>query len=224
MEFIDPALLAYCENHTTVEDDLLLRITRETRAKVLMPRMISGHLQGKMLEIFTKMQNPKTILEIGTYTGYSGICMARGLSKNGKLITLDINDELEMMVRGFFEASGLADQIDYRLGNALKLIPELDGPFDMVFIDADKSNYHRYFDLVIDKVSTGGIILADNVLWSGKILVEEGQKIDKDTQAILDFNAKIAADPRVENVLLPIRDGVMMARKIQVNEKGNHFC
>lgn len=224
MEFIDPALLAYCENHTTVEDDLLLRITRETRSKVLMPRMISGHLQGKMLEIFTKMQNPKTILEIGTYTGYSGICMARGLSKNGKLITLDINDELEMMVRGFFEASGLADQIDYRLGNALKLIPELDGPFDMVFIDADKSNYHRYFDMVIDKVSTGGIILADNVLWSGKILVEEGQKIDKDTQAILDFNAKIAADPRVENVLLPIRDGVMMARKIQVNEKGNHFC
>jgi predicted O-methyltransferase YrrM len=224
MEFIDPALLAYCENHTTVEDDLLVRITRETRAKVLMPRMISGHLQGKMLEIFTKMQNPKTILEIGTYTGYSGICMARGLSKNGKLITLDINDELEMMVRGFFEASGLADQIDYRLGNALELIPELDGPFDMVFIDADKSNYHRYFDLVIDKVSTGGIILADNVLWSGKILVEEGQKIDKDTQAILDFNAKIAADPRVENVLLPIRDGVMMARKIQVNEKRNHFC
>jgi predicted O-methyltransferase YrrM len=224
MEFIDPALLAYCENHTTVEDDLLVRITRETRAKVLMPRMISGHLQGKMLEIFTKMQNPKIILEIGTYTGYSGICMARGLSKNGKLITLDINDELEMMVRGFFEASGLADQIDYRLGNALELIPELDGPFDMVFIDADKSNYHRYFDLVIDKVSTGGIILADNVLWSGKILVEEGQKIDKDTQAILDFNAKIAADPRVENVLLPIRDGVMMARKIPVNEKGNHFC
>lgn len=214
MEFIDPALLAYCENHTTVEDDLLLRITRETRAKVLMPRMISGHLQGKMLEIFTKMQNPKTILEIGTYTGYSGICMARGLSKNGKLITLDINDELEMMVRGFFEASGLADQIDYRLGNALELIPELEGSFDMVFIDADKSNYHRYFDLVIDKVSTGGIILADNVLWSGKILVEAGQKIDKDTQAILDFNAKIAADPRVENVLLPIRDGVMMARKI----------
>jgi predicted O-methyltransferase YrrM len=214
MEFIDPALLAYCENHTSTEDDLLQRITRETRAKVMMPRMISGHLQGKMLEIFTRMQNPKTILEIGTYTGYSGVCMARGLSKNGKLITLDINDELEMMVRGFFEASGLVDQIDYRLGNALELIPELEGPFDMVFIDADKSNYHRYFDLVIDKVSTGGIILADNVLWSGKILVEAGQKIDKDTQAILDFNAKIAADPRVENVLLPIRDGVMMARKI----------
>jgi len=214
MEFIDAALLDYCEKHTSSEDELLQKITRETRAKVLMPRMISGHLQGKMLELFTKMLNPKTILEIGTYTGYSGICMARGLSKEGKLITLDINDELEKMVRGFFEESGLADQIDYRLGNALEIIPELPGPFDMVFIDADKFNYAKYFDLVIDKVSSGGIIMADNVLWSGKILVEEGKKIDKDTQAILDFNSKIQEDPRVENVLLPIRDGVMMARKI----------
>lgn len=214
MEFIDPALLDYCEKHTSTEDALLQKITRETRAKVLMPRMISGHLQGKMLEIFTKMLNPKTILEIGTYTGYSGICMARGLSKDGKLITLDINDELEKMVNGFFEESGLADQIDYRLGNALEIIPELPGPFDLVFIDADKFNYDKYFDLVIDKVSSGGIIMADNVLWSGKILVEEGKKIDKDTQAILDFNTKIQEDPRVENILLPIRDGVMMARKI----------
>jgi predicted O-methyltransferase YrrM len=214
MEFIAPALLDYCEKHTSTEDSLLQKITRETRAKVLMPRMISGHLQGKMLELFTKMLNPKTILEIGTYTGYSGICMARGLSKEGKLITLDINDELEKMVRGFFEESGLADQIDYRLGNALEIIPELAGPFDLVFIDADKFNYDKYFDLVIDKVSSGGIIMADNVLWSGKILVEEGKKIDKDTQAILDFNSKIQDDPRVENVLLPIRDGVMMARKI----------
>ena len=214
MEFIDAALLDYCEKHTSSEDELLQKITRETRAKVLMPRMISGHLQGKMLELFTKMLNPKTILEIGTYTGYSGICMARGLSKEGKLITLDINDELEKMVRGFFEESGLADQIEYRLGNALEIIPELPGPFDMVFIDADKFNYAKYFDLVIDKVSSGGIIMADNVLWSGKILVEEGKKIDKDTQAILDFNSKIQEDPRVENVLLPIRDGVMMARKI----------
>ncbi len=214
MEFIDPALLTYCENHSSDEDILLKKITRETRAKVMMPRMISGHLQGKMLELLTKMQNPTTILEIGTYTGYSGICMARGLSKNGKLITLDINDELETMVRGFFDESGLADQIDYRLGNALEIIPTLPGPFDMVFIDADKSNYVNYYDLVIDKMNPGGIILADNVLWSGKILVEKGQKIDKDTQAILDFNTMIQNDPRVENALLPIRDGVMMARKI----------
>ncbi|MEP0713311.1 O-methyltransferase [Algoriphagus sp.] len=213
MEFIDPALLAYCEDHTTTEDDLLLKITRETQAKVMMPRMISGQLQGKMLELFVKMQNPKTILEIGTYTGYSGICMARGLGKEGKLITLDINDELETMVRGFFEESGLAEQIDYRLGNALEIIPTLPGPFDMVFIDADKCNYGKYYDLIIDKLNPGGIILADNVLWSGKILVEEGQKIDKDTQAILDFNSTVQNDSRVENALLPIRDGVMMARK-----------
>jgi predicted O-methyltransferase YrrM len=216
MEFIDEALLAYCEDHTSSEDQLLLKITRETRAKVLMPRMISGHLQGKMLELFVKMLQPKTILEIGTYTGYSGICMARGLAKNGKLITLDINDELETMVRGFFDESGLSDQIEYRLGNALELIPQIDGPFDLVFIDADKINYQRYYDLIIDKVPNGGIILADNVLWSGKILVKEDQKIDKDTQSILDFNAYVQADPRVENVLLPIRDGVMMARKIQL--------
>ena len=214
MEFIDPALLSYCENHSSEEDLLLQKITRETQAKVMMPRMISGHLQGKMLELFTKMQNPKTILEIGTYTGYSGICLARGLKKDGKLITLDINDELETMVRGFFDESGLAGQIDYRLGNALEIIPELTGPFDMVFIDADKINYGKYYDLIIDKMNPGGIILADNVLWSGKILIEKGKKIDKDTQALLDFNAMVQNDPRVENALLPIRDGVMMARKI----------
>jgi predicted O-methyltransferase YrrM len=214
MEFIDPALLAYCEAHTSGEDSLLKKITRETQAKVLMPRMLSGHLQGKMLEFFTKMIQPQIILEIGTYTGYSGVCLARGLKKGGKLITLDINDELETMVRGFFEESGLADQIDYRLGNALEIIPTLDGPFDLVFIDADKYNNATYFDLIIDKVRPGGIILADNVLWSGKVLVAEGQKIDKDTKAILDFNDKIQNDPRVENVLLPIRDGIMMARKI----------
>jgi caffeoyl-CoA O-methyltransferase len=214
MEFIDPALLAYCEAHTSGEDTLLKKITRETQAKVLMPRMLSGHLQGKMLELFTKMLQPETILEIGTYTGYSGVCLARGLKKGGKLITLDINDELETMVRGFFAESGLAEQIDYRLGNALEIIPTLSGPFDLVFIDADKFNNATYFDLIIDKVRPGGIILADNVLWSGKVLVAEGQKIDKDTKAILDFNDKIQNDPRVENVLLPIRDGIMMARKI----------
>ncbi|TDQ16293.1 putative O-methyltransferase YrrM [Algoriphagus boseongensis] len=213
MEFIDPALLAYCETHTSEEDALLKKITRETQAKVLMPRMLSGHLQGKMLELFTKMLNPQTILEIGTYTGYSGICLARGLKPGGKLITLDINDELETMVRGFFKESGLASQIDYRLGNAREIIPSLEGPFDMVFIDADKFYYAEYYDLVIDKVSKGGIILADNVLWSGKILIEEGKKIDKDTQALLDFNQKVQNDPRVENILLPIRDGVLMARK-----------
>lgn len=214
MEFIDPELLEYCENHTSAEDDLLKHITRETHAKVLMPRMLSGHLQGKTLELMVKMLNPKIVLEIGTYTGYSGICLARGLGGKGKLITLDINDELESMVRGFFEKSGISHKIDYRLGNAMALIPEIEENFDMVFIDADKANYTNYYNLVIDKVNPGGIILADNVLWSGKILVEEGKKIDKDTRALLDFNLMIQNDPRVENVLLPIRDGLMMARKL----------
>lgn len=214
MEFIAPELLAYCENHTTEEDDLLKHITRETHAKVLMPRMLSGHLQGKTLEMLVKLLNPKVILEIGTYTGYSGLCLARGLGEKGKLITLDINDELETMVRGFFEKSGISHKIDYRLGNAMKLIPEINENFDMVFIDADKANYTNYYNLVIDKVNPGGIILADNVLWSGKILVEEGKKIDKDTQALLDFNRMVQNDSRVENVLLPIRDGLMIARKL----------
>jgi len=159
MEFIDPELLEYCEAHTSEEDSLLKRITRETQAKVLMPRMLSGQLQGKFLELMVKMHQPKTVLEIGTYTGYSAICMARGLSNRGKLITLDINDELEKMVRGFFEESGLSAQIDYRLGNALDLIPSLEGDFDFVFIDADKENYLPYYQLVIDRVSKGGVIL-----------------------------------------------------------------
>lgn len=214
MEFISDDLLQYCENHTTEEDVLLQKITRETQLKVLKPRMLSGQLQGKMLELFTKMIKPKIALEVGTYTGYSAICIARGLSKSSKLITMDINDELETMVRGFFEESGLADQIDYRLGNALDLLPNVDGPIDMAFIDADKINNEKYYELILEKMNTGGIIMADNVLWSGKVLVEEGKKIDKDTQAILDFNAKITQDPRVENVLLPIRDGIMMARKL----------
>lgn len=214
MEFIDPELLAYCESHTSEEDALLKKIVRETQAKVLMPRMISGHLQGKILELFVKMLRPNTILEIGTYTGYSGICMARGLAEGGKLITLDINDELETMVRGFFEESGIASQIDYRLGNALDIIPSLEGPFDLVFIDADKFNYSSYYDLVIDKMPSGGIILADNVLWSGKVLPEGRKKLDKDTEAILDFNLKVHQDSRVENSILPIRDGILMARKL----------
>jgi caffeoyl-CoA O-methyltransferase len=214
MEFISQELLDYCQDHTSQEDELLQLIVRETNAKVLMPRMLSGQLQGKTLEMFTKMLNPDVILEIGTYTGYSAVCMARGLAENGKLITLDINDELEEMVRGFFEKGGLNKKIDYRLGNALELIPQLEGEFDMVFIDADKINYVRYYDLVIDRVRKGGIVLADNVLWSGKVLVEKGGKIDKDTKAIMEFNQMVQEDPRVENVLLPIRDGIMMARKL----------
>ncbi len=214
MDFISADLLTYCENHTSEEDELLRHVTRETQAKVLMPRMLSGHLQGKTLELLVKLLRPKTILEIGTYTGYSGICMARGLGNDGKLITIDINDELEAMVRGFFVKGGLADRIDYRLGNALEIIPTLEGNFDLVFIDADKINYINYYNLVVERLNPGGVILADNVLWSGKVVTIPGQKIDKDTKIILDFNEMIQQDPRVENVLLPIRDGLMLARKL----------
>lgn len=214
MDFISPELLAYCEDHSSSEDELLCHISRETHAKVLMPRMLSGHLQGKTLELMVKILNPQVILEIGTFTGYSGICMARGLQENGRLITLDINEELEDMVRGFFEKSGLAFKIDYRIGNAMDIIPSIDEKFDMVFIDADKANYINYYNLVVEKMNQGGIILADNVLWSGKVITEEGKKIDKDTQIIMDYNKMVQNDPRVENVLLPIRDGLMLARKL----------
>jgi predicted O-methyltransferase YrrM len=214
MDFISPELLAYCEDHSSSEDELLRHISRETHAKVLMPRMLSGHLQGKTLELLVKILNPLVILEIGTFTGYSGICLARGLGEKGKLITLDINEELEDMVRGFFEKSGLSSKIDYRIGDAMDIIPAIQEKIDMVFIDADKANYINYYNLVVEKMNQGGIILADNVLWSGKVISEKGKKIDKDTQIIMDYNKMVQNDPRFENVLLPIRDGLMLARKL----------
>ncbi|MEQ8423177.1 MAG: O-methyltransferase [Cyclobacteriaceae bacterium] len=210
MEFLDEKIQRYVEAHTTDESAILKKINRETHLSVLMPRMLSGHLQGRVLALLSKMIKPRMILEIGTYTGYSAICMAEGLSEDGKLITIDINEELEERVRQYFEEAGLTSKIDYRIGEATRIIPTLSDSFDLVFIDADKANYSVYFDLVIDKVARGGFILADNVLWSGKIL---DSKPDKDTRAIIEFNAKVNADPRVENVLLPIRDGIMVLRK-----------
>ena len=214
MEIIPEELLAYCEQHSSEEDDLLKIISRETKARVLMPRMLSGHLQGKTLEMISKILRPKVILEIGTFTGYSGLCLAKGLAENGKLITIDINDELAPMVRDFFGRSLHSKQIDFLVGNALEIIPTLDDTFDMVFIDADKANYINYYNLIVDRVNPGGIIIADNVLWSGKVLTEPGKKVDKDTQTILDYNTMVTLDSRIENVLLPIRDGLMVARKI----------
>jgi predicted O-methyltransferase YrrM len=174
--------------------------------------MLSGHMQGRVLAMFSQMIRPSVILEIGTYTGYSALCLAEGLQPDGKLITIDINEELEGGVRASFKASRFHHQIDYRVGNALEIIPMLNDSFDLVFIDADKENYSRYYDLVINRVPLGGYILADNVLWSGKVLSE---KPDKDTQAIQHFNRKVHMDSRVENVLLPIRDGIMIMRKVQ---------
>lgn len=203
---------AYAERHTTPESALLKKINRDTHAQVLHPRMLSGQLQGRFLSMVSCMLKPRLILEIGTYTGYSALCLAEGLQEGGKLITLDINEELEDRVRGYFSEAQLQDRIDYRIGDARTIIPTLEGNFDLVFIDADKENYARYFDLVIDRVNLNGVILADNVLWSGKVLQE---KLDKDTRAIVAFNEKVQADERVENVLLPIRDGLMMMRKVR---------
>lgn len=212
MEFLPKAIDDYVKDHSDGESELLKRINRETYARIMMPRMLSGHVQGRVLSMLSHMMKPQVILEIGTYTGYSALCLAEGLKENGKLITLDINEELEEQVRGYFEASDFAERLDYRIGNALSLIPEIDEQIDLVFIDADKKNYFNYYNLVFDKVRSGGFIIADNVLWSGKV-VETEKKIDKDTQAILDFNRSVQEDDRVENVLFPVRDGLMVVRK-----------
>jgi len=213
MNFLLPEITAYAEAHTSPESPLLQRLTRETYAKVLYPRMLSGHFQGRLLAMVSRMIRPKRILEIGTFTGYSALCLAEGLAEGGTITTLDANEELEDFTRRFFAESGLADRIDYRMGDALELLPDLPGPFDLVFLDADKLAYSIYFDRLIDKITPGGFLIADNVLWSGKV-VEISENRDKDTQALLDFNAKIQADARVENLLLPVRDGLMVVRKI----------
>ncbi len=213
MHIIDENIQRYAELHTSPESDLLKRINRDTHAKVSMPRMLSGHLQGRFLSMISCMIRPRRILEIGTYTGYSALCLAEGLAPGGKLVTVDVNEELETKVRNYFNEAGLTERIDFRIGDAAAIIPSLNETFDLIFIDADKENYSRYFDLVIDKVREGGIILADNVLWSGKVIQD---KTDKDTRAIMEFNRKIQANQRVENVLLPIRDGILMIRKVSL--------
>jgi caffeoyl-CoA O-methyltransferase len=212
MEFIDEKIEDYALAHSQPESTVLKKLNRETYANVLMPRMLSGHMQGNVLSMLSKMIQPTHILEIGTYTGYSGICLAQGLQENGKLHTIDINEELESMVRSFFKEAGLDNKINYYIGNALDIIPSIQETFDLVFIDADKKNYSNYYDLVFDRVRTGGYIIADNVLWSGKIL-DAPEKMDVDTKAIDAFNKKIHNDTRVEHMLLPVRDGLMIARK-----------
>jgi caffeoyl-CoA O-methyltransferase len=213
VSIIPEELQRYVEQHTSPENELLQRVNRDTHATVLRPRMLSGHLQGRLLAMISCMLRPAAILEIGTYTGYSALCMAEGLAEGGKLVTIDINEELEDRVRATFAASPFGHQIDFRIGNALTILTELPGGFDLVFIDADKENYFAYYELVLPKVKPGGIILADNVLWSGKVLQT---KTDKDTRAIVDFNRRIQEDRRVENVLLPVRDGIMMIRKLSL--------
>ncbi|WP_028664604.1 O-methyltransferase [Runella zeae] len=212
MDFLPAAIEAYALAHTSAESPLLAQLNRETHAKVLQPRMLSGHLQGRLLSLFSTMIRPRRILEIGTYTGYSALCLAEGLSDDGLLVTIDVNEELYDFTRKFFDNSPFGHKIDFRIANAAEEIPTLTDTFDLVFIDADKLNYGLYYDLVFDKVRKGGVIIADNVLWSGKV-VQTDKKIDKDTQALLDFNQKIHQDPRVSNILLPMRDGLLIAWK-----------
>lgn len=214
MEFLDQELEKYVEKHTSNEPQLLQQINRDTWANVLMPRMLSGHLQGRALSMLSHMIKPKKILEIGTYTGYSAICLAEGMTSDGFMHTIDINEELSDLVNSYFEEARLTNKVKYHIGNALEIIPNINSEWDLVFIDADKDNYSNYFDLVIDKVNKGGYIIADNVLWSGKVLEKNREKLDKDTAAIVDFNKKVHQDDRVENVLFPIRDGLMILRKL----------
>ena len=212
MNFIPDDLDRYIANHSEDEPELLQKLSRETHQKVLQPRMLSGHYQGRVLSMIAKLINPQYILEIGTYTGYSALCLAEGLQKNGTLHTIDINEELVMFQRKYFDASGYGKQIHQHLGNALDIIPELKTNFDLVFIDADKENYSNYFHLIIDKLRPGGVILSDNVLWSGKV-IEPVKKDDLATEALIIYNQLLKDDDRVETVLLPIRDGLTLSRK-----------
>lgn len=212
MNFPDENISKYAEAHTSDETPALQSLNRETHAKVLLPQMLSGKLQGRVLSMLSRMIKPRRILEIGTYTGYSAICLSEGLSADGIIHTIDINEELNDMILKYFKEAGVDQKIKLHIGDAAQIIPSLKETFDLVFIDADKINYAKYYDLAFDKVRTGGFIIADNVLWSGKILGEPG-KMDEDTLAIYNYSKKVAADPRVSQVLLPVRDGLLIAQK-----------
>lgn len=211
MHFLPEDIDEYIVSHSQKEPDLLAKLNRETNQKILQPRMLSGHYQGRVLSLLSKIKMPETILEIGTYTGYSALCLAEGLSTNGILHTIDVNEELYDFQKKYFNKSEYANQIIQHLGDAAEIIPTIDSRFDLVFIDADKPNYPKYFELVIEKMNPGGIILSDNVLWSGKV-IEKLQEDDDSTRSLLKYNQIIAEDPRVETVILPIRDGLTLTR------------
>ena len=205
----------YILNHISPEEDFLNELDRETHLKMLRSRMLSGHLQGKILSMISSMIKPKSILEIGTFTGYSALCLAKGLADGGKLYTIEIDDELESIAKKYFNKSGMGDQIVLHIGDARTIIPELKQSFDLVFIDADKCEYCEYYNLVFPYVQIGGYILADNVLWNGKVV--DAEAIDEEqTRGILEFNKLVQEDTRVENVILTVRDGIMLIRKIAV--------
>ncbi|RIA08798.1 putative O-methyltransferase YrrM [Flavobacteriaceae bacterium MAR_2010_72] len=212
MHFISEDLDDYIIKHSEDEPKLLQKLNRETHQKILQPRMLSGHYQGRVLSMISKLIQPKTILEIGTYTGYSALCLAEGIRLEGELHTIDINEELYDFQRKYFDLSSYGKQIHQYVGDALEIVPKLNMNFDLVFIDADKENYCNYFELIIDKLNVGGVILSDNVLWSGKVL-ESIKPDDVDTKGLIAYNALLKNDVRVETVMLPIRDGLTISRK-----------
>lgn len=211
MDIINKETEQYCLAHTDPEPEVLAAINRDTHANLLKPRMLSGHFQGRLLSLISRLVRPRNILEIGTYTGYSAICLAEGLQEGGRLYTLEADEELEGRIRRNIEIAGKKENIELIIGPALDIIPTLDIKFDLVFIDADKLNYLNYYKLVIDKVNTGGVILSDNVLWSGK--VSDETKNDATTQLLREFNDYLAKDDRTEKVLLPVRDGLFVSLK-----------
>ena len=211
MHFLSDSLQQYLTDHSENEPGYLADLSRETHLKVLQPRMITGHYQGRVLSMLSKIIMPQRILEIGTYTGYSALCLAEGLPNTGELHTIDINEELVDIQRKYFDQSGFSNQIIQHTGNALELVPELQMEFDLVFIDAEKKEYQRYFEVVLPKTRPGSIILSDNVLWSGKV-VEPLDPSDKATKALLDYNKMLKEDPRIETVMLPVRDGLTLSR------------
>ncbi|MCT4630456.1 O-methyltransferase [Winogradskyella sp.] len=212
MHFLPEKLDDYIVAHSANEPELLQQLTRETYQKVLQPIMLSGPYQGRVLSMISKLINPKSILELGTFTGYSTLCLAEGLANDGQLHTIDINEELTDFQRKYFDESGFGQQIIQHTGNAIDIIPTINSTFDLVFIDADKPNYSNYFHLIIDKLNSGGIILSDNVLWHGKV-VEPLDEKDRSTKAVLDYNTLLKLDKRIETVVLPIRDGLTISRK-----------
>ena len=211
MNFLDKKLEEYVQDHSEQEPELLQQLARETHLKVLQPRMLSGAYQGRLLALLSKLVAPKHILEIGTYTGYSALCLAEGLQPSGRIDTIDVNEEITDLQRKYFDTSGFGNQIFQHLGNAAEIVPKLSGTFDLVFIDADKEQYPLYFDLIVDRVRSGGLIISDNVLWSGKVIEKSN---DEATKALQIFNKKVVEDIRVEALLLPVRDGLTLLRKV----------
>ena len=214
MDFLAAPIEKYVDDHTSAEPEILKKLNRETHAHVLMPQMLSGHVQGSFLRMLSSMIKPEQVLEIGTFTGYSSICLAQGLKEGGEIHTIDINEELSEIVNRYLKESGAEKKVKTYIGNALDIIPKIQETFDLAFIDADKKNYKNYYKLIFDKIRKGGYILADNVLWSGKVVEENKETTDEETRGIMEYNEMVRKDPRVENVLVPIRDGLMITRKI----------